>query len=239
VLPTGRPSLLASMENGCRLHRSSTTSAWPHGRHAHARLLRAGLIHTRRDGTRVIYRLASPRVAELWAAVRDVASEHAAALDDLATTYLATTYLGDRSRLQTMTREQLTRALHVGDVVVLDVRPEAEYAAGHIAGALSVPVTHLAARLRDLPSDRTVVAYCRGPYCVYADDAVRALTRCGYRAARLEAGYPEWASAGLPIGVPELDAPTARRRSVGGPTTVASRPQPPLSRATARERPPQ
>lgn len=157
-------------------------------------LLRTGLVRTRRDGNRVIYALASPRVATLWAAVRDVAADHVAELDRLAAAYL-----GDRSKLSTVTRKELAARLRDGDVVVLDVRPETEYAAGHIAGAVSLPVGELTRRLRNVPKDRDVVAYCRGPYCVYADDAVRALTRRGYRAARLEDGFPEWARAGLPV----------------------------------------
>lgn len=157
-------------------------------------LLRTGLVRTRRDGNRVIYALASPRVAQLWAAVRDVAADHVAELDRLAAAYL-----GDRSKLSTVTRKELAARLRDGDVVVLDMRPETEYAAGHIAGAVSLPVGELTRRLRNVPKDRDVVAYCRGPYCVYADDAVRALTRRGYRAARLEDGFPEWARAGLPV----------------------------------------
>jgi rhodanese-related sulfurtransferase/predicted transcriptional regulator len=156
-------------------------------------LLRTGLVRTRRDGNRVIYRLASTRVSDLWAVLRDVAAEHVTALDELTNAYL-----GDRRRLDTMTRQELTERLQRGDVVLLDVRPAPEYQAGHIAGALSVPVTDLPRRLGELPTDQTVVAYCRGPYCVYADDAVRTLTRRGYQAARLEDGYPEWARAGLP-----------------------------------------
>ena len=157
------------------------------------RLLRAGLVRTRREGNRIYYSLAGPRVAELWAAVRDVAAEHVAELDKLAAAYL-----GDRSGLDTVTRDELARRLRDGDVVVLDVRPEAEYRAGHIAGAVSLPVGELTRRLRDLPEDRSVVAYCRGPYCVYADDAVRELHRRGVTAWRLEDGYPEWSRAGFP-----------------------------------------
>lgn len=157
-------------------------------------LLRAGLVHTRRDRNRIFYSLSSERVAELWAAVRDVAAEHVAELDKLAAAYL-----GDRSKLSTVTRNELAARLAAGDVVVLDVRPGTEYDNGHVAGAVSLPVAELTRRLRDLPKDRQVVAYCRGPYCVYADDAVRALRRRGYRAARLEDGYPEWARAGLPV----------------------------------------
>ena len=165
-------------------------------------LLRSGLVRTRRDGTRIQYSLASPRVAELWAAVRDVAAEHVAELDQLAAAYL-----GDRSQLDSVTQDQLAERLRLGDVVVLDVRPEPEFLAGHIAGAVSVPVADLTGRLRDLPKDRAIVAYCRGPYCVFADDAVRTLRRRGYRAARLEDGYPEWARSGRPVSArAEVDA---------------------------------
>lgn len=162
-------------------------------------LLRVGLVRTRRDGNRVIYSLASDRVGELWAAVRDVAAAQVAEVDQLAAAYL-----GDRSRLSSIGRDELAARLRAGDVVVLDVRPRPEFAAGHIAGAVSVPVDELARRLRTLPKDRDVVAYCRGAYCVFADDAVRALTRRGYRAARLAEGFPEWARAGLPV---EADQP--------------------------------
>ncbi len=157
-------------------------------------LLRAGLVRTRRDGNRIYYSLASERVAQLWRVVREVAAEHVDELDDLAAAYL-----GDRSRLDIMTRDELAERLRAGDVVVLDVRPEPEFRAGHIAGALSIPVAELDRRLRHVPKGQQVVAYCRGPYCVYADDAVRTLRRHGYPAARLEDGYPEWASAGLPV----------------------------------------
>jgi rhodanese-related sulfurtransferase len=157
-------------------------------------LLRAGLVSTRRDGVRVYYSLASPRVGELWAAARDVAAGHVAELDRLAVAYL-----GDRSKLDTITREELYERLRRRDVVVLDVRPVPEYRAGHISGAVSLPTAHLKRRLRELPKDTEVVAYCRGPYCVYADDAVRTLRRRGYRAARLQDGFPEWARAGYPV----------------------------------------
>ncbi len=157
-------------------------------------LLRAGLVHTRRDGTRIHYSLATPRVGELWSAVRDVAGSQLAELDGLATAYL-----GDRSSLDTISREELARRVRDGDVVVLDVRPEPEFRAGHISGAVSLPVKEITRRLRTIPQDRQVVAYCRGPFCVYADDAVRMLRRRGYRAARLDDGFPEWARAGLPV----------------------------------------
>ncbi len=157
-------------------------------------LLRAGLLRTRREGTRIYYALATDRVAQLWALMRDIAAEHVAEIDRLAMAYL-----GDRDLLEVISRAELKRRLGRRHVVVLDVRPAAEYEAGHIAGALSVPFDELARRLRDLPNDSDVVAYCRGPFCVYADDAVRTLIRRGFRAARLEDGFPEWARAGLPV----------------------------------------
>lgn len=159
-------------------------------------LARAGLLITRRDGTRIYYALASDRVGELWAAVRDVAEAHVAGLDRLAAAYL-----GDRDGIEVVDRDGLATRLKDGAVVVLDVRPAAEFVAGHIAGARSVPIGELRKQLKALPADAEVVAYCRGPYCVYADDAVRELGRKGFRAARLEDGYPEWKRAGLPIAV--------------------------------------
>jgi len=157
-------------------------------------LLRAGLVRTRRDGTRIFYSLASARVTDLWLAVRDIAVAQVAEIDRLAIAYL-----GDRSDLQTVSREELRRRIEAGDVVVLDVRPDAEFNAGHIAGARSLPLGDIKRRLQELPKGLDIVAYCRGPYCVYADDAVRQLCRSGRTAARLEDGYPEWARAGLPV----------------------------------------
>jgi rhodanese-related sulfurtransferase/DNA-binding HxlR family transcriptional regulator len=157
-------------------------------------MARAGLLTTRRDGTRIFYALAGERVAGLWAALRDVAAEHVAGIERLTEAYL-----GDRDGLEAISRDELAARLRRGDLIVLDVRPEAEYRAGHIAGARSVPVSELRRNLRALPKDVEVVAYCRGPYCVYADEAVRELNRRGYRAQRLEDGFPEWKHAGLPI----------------------------------------
>jgi rhodanese-related sulfurtransferase/DNA-binding HxlR family transcriptional regulator len=159
-------------------------------------MARAGLLSTRRDGTRIYYALAGERVEALWAALRDVAAEHVAGMERLAEDYL-----GDREGLEAISRKELAARLRRGDLVVLDVRPEPEFRAGHIAGARSVPMTELRRNLRALPKDVEVVAYCRGPYCVYADDAVRELNRRGYRAQRLEDGYPEWKQAGLPVAV--------------------------------------
>lgn len=157
-------------------------------------LARAGLLTTRRDGTRIYYALASDRVADLWEAMRDVAEAHVAGLEKLAAAYL-----GDREGIDVLDRAELAARLRRGAVVVLDVRPAAEFAAGHIAGARSVPIAELRKHLKALPEDTEVVAYCRGPYCVYADDAVRELRRRGFTASRLEDGFPEWKRAGLPV----------------------------------------
>jgi rhodanese-related sulfurtransferase/DNA-binding transcriptional ArsR family regulator len=150
-------------------------------------LARAGLLTSRRDGTRVPYRLASASVLDAWVALRDLAAER---LDDLDR--LADAYLGDRSELETITRDDLEARLQSGELVLIDVRPEAEYAAGHLPGAISTPPGQLERALDALPDEGDVVAYCRGPYCVYADDAVRALRARGRRALRLEEGLPEW-----------------------------------------------
>lgn len=157
-------------------------------------LLGAGMVRSRRDGTRIFYRLSSDQVAELWRLMRDVAAAHVTELDELATAYL-----GDRTQLASMDREELLARLGGGDVVVLDVRPQPEFDAGHVPGAVNVPPAELERRLSDLPRGKHVVAYCRGPYCVYADEAVRALTARGVTAHRLVDGLPEWAAAGLPV----------------------------------------
>jgi rhodanese-related sulfurtransferase len=157
-------------------------------------MARAGILTTRREGTRIFYRLASERVAELWAAMRDVAAEQVAGLDRLASAYL-----GERDGIEVVGREELVARLERGEVVVLDVRPQAEFAAGHIAGARSAPIAELRQHLSALPPDAEVVAYCRGPYCVYADEAVRELAGRGFRAQRLTEGFPEWKRAGLPV----------------------------------------
>ena len=161
----------------------------------HLRVLaRSGLVRSRRDGARVVYRLASDRVADLWAAVRDVAAHHVAEVS-----VLAGEYLGDRNGIEQVSADELAERVTRGQVVVLDVRPQAEYDAGHIPGAVSTPIETFEEQTPKLPRRADVIAYCRGPYCVYADDAVRLLQARGVQARRLDVGFPEWRRAGLPV----------------------------------------
>lgn len=160
-------------------------------------LARAGLVATRRRGTHVHYRLASDRVLDAWLAIRRLAAEQLDSIEELARAYL-----GDRQGLEVIGRQELQERLERGDLLLIDVRPEAEYAAGHLPGAVSVPPDQLQLvdeLLQNIPDDREIVAYCRGPYCVYADDAVRHLAARGRRAVRLQEGFPEWRRQGGPI----------------------------------------
>jgi rhodanese-related sulfurtransferase len=162
----------------------------------HLQVLRqAGLVTTRRDGTSVHYRLAAPEVFEIWRTLRTLAASRLAEVERLAAAYL-----GGRDELEPVTREELARRLQDGDpLVVLDVRPAAEHAAGHLPGAVSIPVAELRRRLAELPADREIVAYCRGPYCAFAQEAVALLRQEGFSARRLEDGLPEWQAAGLAV----------------------------------------
>jgi rhodanese-related sulfurtransferase/DNA-binding transcriptional ArsR family regulator len=161
----------------------------------HLLVLRAAcLVETRREGNRVFYRLADDAVLGLMVGLRDLASARLAEVERLARDYLE-----DPGTLEPVSRQELAERLRAGDVILIDVRPWEEYRAGHIPGALSLPVDELEHRLGELPTDLEVVAYCRGPYCVFASEAVRCLARHGYRARRLEDGLPEWRLAGLPV----------------------------------------
>jgi rhodanese-related sulfurtransferase len=158
-------------------------------------LRRGGLVSTRRDGTSVWYRLAAPNVFQLWQALRTLAASRLAEVERLAAAYL-----GARDQLQPVSRQELARRLQDGDdLVVLDVRPAAEHAGGHLPGAVSIPVDELRRRLAELPADREIVAYCRGPYCAFAHQAVALLRKEGFSARRLEDGLPEWQAAGLAV----------------------------------------
>jgi len=157
-------------------------------------LKQASLVQTRRDGLFIHYSLADPAVFELSRAIRLVAERR---LGDLER--LVRQEFGDRPDAEAVSFEDLMARLRRGDIVVLDTRPANEYAAGHIAGAISVPVAELKGRLHRLPRNKEYVAYCRGPYCVYADRAVELLRKSGRRARRLRGGLPEWRAAGLPV----------------------------------------
>lgn len=160
-------------------------------------LREAGLVESRKEGLFVHYRLADPAVFELSRAIRIVAERRLAELDRLVREHF-----GDRSDPEPVGMDELLSRIEAGKVVVLDTRPPGEYAAGHIAGAISVPVDELKERLGKLPKGKAYVAYCRGPYCVYADRAVEILRKSGRKAERLLDGYPEWKAAGLPIAEP-------------------------------------
>jgi rhodanese-related sulfurtransferase len=152
----------------------------------HLRLLRdAGLVTSRRDGVFVHYALAGDDVLRLWLALRSVAADRVAEVERAAREYLG-------GEVEGIGRRELMERARSGDLVVVDVRPPVEFAAGHIGGARSIPIDELERRLGDLPEEAEVVAYCRGPYCVYAHEAVRLLSDAGRRARRLEDGWPEW-----------------------------------------------
>ena len=166
---------------------------------AHLQVLKqAGFVTARRDGTRIHYRLAGEDVATLLALLLKVAENHQAAV-----TPAVENYLGDDGA-EEIGQAELRARTAAGDIVVLDVRPAEEYAAGHIPGAISIPVGELADRIDELPGDREIVVYCRGEYCVFAHDAVRTLAGHGRRAIRLSDGMLEWRVAGLPVGVGAL-----------------------------------
>lgn len=154
----------------------------------HLQVLRqAQLVETRREGTYVRYRLADERVARFWLALRSLGESRLAEVNRLVDTYL-----DDRRMLQAIDSNELRRRLKEGGTLVIDVRPAVEYEAGHIADARSIPIVELSARLKELPKAKTIVAYCRGPYCVFADEAALLLSRKGFRAFRLEGGFPDW-----------------------------------------------
>jgi rhodanese-related sulfurtransferase len=162
----------------------------------HLQVLRAaGLVRRRRAGTRIFYQLGDPVVFELWRNLRTVAAQRQAEVGQLAAAYL-----GARDSLEPVTQAELLRRLkRKEDLVILDVRPTEEYAAGHLPAAVSVPLAELRRRLRELPRQKEIVAYCRGPYCAFAHKAIRVLHQAGFSARRLEEGLPEWKAAGLPV----------------------------------------
>jgi rhodanese-related sulfurtransferase/DNA-binding transcriptional ArsR family regulator len=163
----------------------------------HLQILRAAqLVQVRREGLFGSYRLADEQVLKLWLSLRDIGESRVA---DIAR--VVETYLTDRKGLKAISAAELKERLQTKTVVVLDVRPEQEFLAGHIAGARSIPIAELKRRLKEIPKTKRIVAYCRGPYCVFADEAVVLLRTKGFEALRLEQGFPEWKAAGLPIAI--------------------------------------
>jgi rhodanese-related sulfurtransferase len=155
-------------------------------------LKEAGLVATTRNGTRVLYRLASPGVYHFWVALRSLAAERLPGVQRLVEAYL-----GSRDGLEPIRIDELLARLKAGEpLVMVDVRPAEEYRAAHVAGAISIPLEELEQRLRELPRDREIVAYCRGPYCAFAPEAVRTLREHGFAARHLAEGLPEWVAAG-------------------------------------------
>ncbi|MBZ0305724.1 MAG: metalloregulator ArsR/SmtB family transcription factor [Anaerolineae bacterium] len=151
------------------------------------------LVSSRKEGLRVFYRLANPEIIHLIQVIREIASRQIAEVDRLVDTYLS-----NRKALEGVTINELRTRLSDPALTVLDVRPSLEYEQGHIAGARSIPLEELSARLSELSPEQEIVAYCRGPYCVFADEAVELLIAQGYQARRLDEGFPEWKLAGLP-----------------------------------------
>jgi rhodanese-related sulfurtransferase len=170
-----------SVEELARLSGQSTANTSQHLQALHA----AGLVARTREGTRVRYELAGDQALRLWLALRETSASQLAEVERAAREYL-----GDE--VEAISRDELIKRMASGDVVLIDVRPGDEFAAGHIEGARSVPLEELERRLAELPSDREVVAYCRGPFCAYAHEAVRKLRGAGRDARRLDEGWPEW-----------------------------------------------
>ena len=176
-----------TVEELARASGQSTANTSQHLQALHA----AGMVTRAREGTRVRYAIAGDRALRLWLALRDASVAQLAEVERAARDYL-----GDD--VEAFGREELVARLGRGDVVLVDVRPEQEFAAGHIDGARSIPLDELEQRLAELPADREVVAYCRGPFCAYAHEAVRRIQASGRSARRLEEGWPEWRLAAKP-----------------------------------------
>ena len=170
-------------------------------------LRRASLVETRKQGQFVHYRLADPAVSDLCRTLRTVSERRLAELDRLVRDHF-----GHRDAAEPVSMEELLKRARSPNVMILDTRPPSEYEAGHIAGAISVPVADLRRRLKELPKSKEYVAYCRGPYCVYADQAVAFLHARGRTAHRLLEGFPEWRAAGLPVESGVLVPAAAHRR---------------------------
>jgi rhodanese-related sulfurtransferase/predicted transcriptional regulator len=179
-------------------------------------LRQAALVESRKDGLFVHYRLADPEVFDLSKVVRSVAERRLAELERLVNEHF-----GDRADAEPVPMDELLKRARSKQVVILDTRPAREYLAGHIPGALSIPVDDLQRRLKELTKSREYVAYCRGPYCIYADQAVEMLRANGRRARRLVEGFPEWRSAGFPVSQGRQPGTLSDSRSPGAAATSA------------------
>ena len=157
-------------------------------------LRRAGLVEARRDGKRVLYQLSDGDVVGLLGALRRITERNVGAVEKVLNSYFR-----ELDSLEPVSRKELLRRMRDGLVTVIDTRPAEEFAAGHLPGALNVPLRELKRRLRELPRDQAIIAYCRGAYCVLSYEAVAELRKRGFKAFRLEEGYPEWRAAGLPV----------------------------------------
>jgi rhodanese-related sulfurtransferase len=193
--------VLAQGERPVEALAAATGTPVPNCSH-HLQVLReARLVEARKEGLYVYYHLADPDVFGLGRMIRLLAERHIAEVERIMRNYL-----GGCDGLEPIGREELLKRAAAGTVLVLDVRPEVEYRAGHIAGAISIPLPDLERRIADIPPDKEIVAYCRGPYCVMALEAVRILQSHDRRATRLEDGFPEWRSAGLPVNCSSVES---------------------------------
>lgn len=156
----------------------------------------AQLVAISRNGNFIHYRLANTNVFKAWKALRELGVDRIASIEKLVRDFRQSKF-----KLESVTIEGLIEKIDNGKVTILDVRPEIEYRNGHIANAISIPFDELSDRLRELPKRGEIIAYCRGPFCVFADEAVAMLTKAGYKATRLEEGYPDWSSMGLPVEI--------------------------------------
>lgn len=154
------------------------------------------LVDINRQGNFIYYRLSNSNVFKTWRALRELGVERIANIDKVVKEFRKSTF-----DMETVTIDELVEKLESGKVTILDVRPESEYKQGHIAKAISIPIEELSKRLKELPKRTEIVAYCRGPFCVFADEALRILTKAGYKAARLKEGFPDWSVLELPVEV--------------------------------------
>jgi rhodanese-related sulfurtransferase len=154
----------------------------------------AQLVDVSRNGNFIYYRLANANVFKAWKALRELGVERIAAIEKLVKDFRQS-----KPEFDSITIDELVKKLRAGKVTILDVRPETEFNAGHISNAVSIPIAQLPKRMKELPKRNEIIAYCRGPFCAYADEAVAMLNKAGYKAKRLEEGFPDWAVMGLPV----------------------------------------